>query len=549
MGKRLYFNDEARRLLQAGVDELANTVKVTLGPKGRNVVLERLTGAPTITNDGVSIAREIELSDQYKNMGAQLVREVANRTSDLAGDGTTTATLLAQAIVREGMLALDEGANPMLLRRGIEQATERLSAELRRVARPVESRDELRHVATIAAKEDEAIGEAVAEALERVGREGVVTIEEGDAAGLAVEFVEGMHVENGWVSPYMVRDTERMETIFENPHILMTNAGISHPNDLLPALDLVMKDPRPLVVLAEKIDGGALGMLVANNQHGTIEAVAVRAPGFGHRRIQHLGDLAAFTGGQVIAEEAGLSLANVRPEHLGSSRRVIVTADGATFIEGGGSTEAVRARLAQIRAELARASQDRDVEILQERLARLALSLAVIRVGAPTEPALRDRFRRTEGALAATQAAVSEGIVAGGGTALLRAAGALDALELEGDYARGVEIMRSVLTEPLYWIASNAGYDSRATIDQVSAMPEGHGLDALTGEFGDLFEKGVVDPVRVTRLSLEHAASVAALLLTTEALVAEELIAQPGAIVAPGFGDLAEGLARPSSPI
>jgi len=549
MGKRLYFNHEARQLLQAGVDELANTVKVTLGPKGRNVVLERLTGAPTITNDGVSIAREIELSDQYKNMGAQLVREVANRTSDLAGDGTTTATLLAQAIVREGMQALDEGANPMLLRRGIEQATERLSGELRRVARPVESRDELRHVATIAAKEDEAIGEAVAEALERVGREGVVTIEEGDAAGLAVEFVEGMHVENGWVSPYMVRDTERMETVFENPHILMTNAGISHPQDLLPTLDLVMKDPRPLVVLAEKIDGGALGMLVANNQHGTIEAVAMRAPGFGHRRIQHLGDLAAFTGGQVIAEEAGLSLASVRREHLGTARRVIVTADGTTFVEGGGTDEAVRERLAQIRAELARASQDRDVEILQERLARLALSLAVIRVGAPTEPALRDRFRRTEGALAATQAAVSEGIVAGGGTALLRAGVALDSLELEGDYARGVEVVRSVLAEPLYWIASNAGYDSRATIDQVAAMPEGHGLDALTGEFGDLFEKGVVDPVRVTRLSLEHAASVAALLLTTEALVAEELIAQPGAIVAPGFGDLAEGLARPSSPI
>jgi chaperonin GroEL len=549
MGKRLYFNHEARQLLQAGVDELANTVKVTLGPKGRNVVLERLTGAPTITNDGVSIAREIELSNQYKNMGAQLVREVANRTSDLAGDGTTTATLLAQAIVREGMRALDEGANPMLLRRGIEQASERVSAELRRVARPVEGRDGMRHVATIAAKDDESIGEAIAEALDHVGAEGVVTVEEGNVSGLAVEFVEGMHVENGWVSPYMVRDTERMETVFEDPHILMTNAGISHPQDLLPTLDLVMKDPRPLVVVAEKVDGGALGMLVANTQHRTIEAVAVRAPGFGHRRIQHLGDLAAFTGGQVIAEEAGLTLAGVRREHLGTARRVIVTADGTTFIEGGGSTEAVRGRLAQIRAELARASQERDVEIMQERLARLALSLAVIRVGAPTEPALRDRFRRTEGALAATQAALSEGIVAGGGTALLRAGAALDALQLEGDYARGVEVVRSVLAEPLYWIASNAGFDSRATIDQVAAMPEGHGLDALTGEFGDLFEKGVVDPVRVTRLSLEHAASVAALLLTTEALVAEELIAQPGAIVAPGFGDLAEGLARPSSPI
>jgi chaperonin GroEL len=549
MGKRLFFNHEARRLLQAGVDELANTVKVTLGPKGRNVVLERLAGAPIITNDGVSIAREIELGDQYKNMGAQLVREVANRTSDLTGDGTTTATLLAQAIVREGMSALDDGANPMLLRRGIEQATECVSAELRRVARPVEGRDALRHVATIAAKEDDEIGEAVAEALSRVGADGVVTVEEGDVPGIGVAFVEGMVVENGWVSPYMVRDQHRMETVFEHPHVLMTTRPISDPRDLLPTLDLVMKDPRPLVILAEKVDGGALGMLVANNRHRTIEAVAARAPGFGHRRIQHLGDLAAFTGGQVIAEDAGLTLAGVRREHLGTARRVVVTADSTTFVEGGGSAEAVEGRLAQIRAELARATQDRDVEILQERLARLASRLASIQVGAPTEVALKERFRRTEGALAATQAAVAEGVVAGGGTALLRAAPALDALELDGDYARGAEVVRAVLAEPLYWIAGNAGYDGQAAIDQVRAMPDGHGLDALSGDFGDLFERGVVDPARVARLALEHAASVAGLLLTTEALVAEELIAQPGAIVAPGFGDLAEGLARPSSPI
>ena len=549
MGKRLYFNDQARRLLQAGVDELANTVKVTLGPKGRNVVLERLTGAPTITNDGVSIAREIELTDQFKNMGAQLVREVANKTSDVTGDGTTTATLLAQGVVREGMLALDEGANPMLLRRGIEEATAALVAELQRMARPVRSRDELRHIATIAAKDDEVIGEAVASALDRVGEEGVVTIEESDLPGISVEFVEGMVVENGWVSPYMVRDTERMETVFEDPLILMTNKPISHPSDLLPALDQLMKEPRPLVILAEKVDGGALGMLVANNQHRTLEAVAARAPGFGHRRIQHLGDLAAFTGGTVIAEEAGLSLAGVKREHFGTARRVICTTDSTTFVEGGGSAEDVHARMAQIRAELARATLERDVEILQERMARLSSNLAVIKVGAPAEVVLKERFRRTEGALAATQAAVAEGIVAGGGTALLRSARALDALELEGDYARGVEIVRSVLGEPLYWIASNAGYDGEAIVEQVRDLPEDHGLDALTGEVGDLVEKGVVDPVRVTRLSLEHATSVAALLLTTEALVAEELIAQPGAVIAPGFGDLAEGLARPSSPI
>jgi chaperonin GroEL len=314
-------------------------------------------------------------------------------------------------------------------------------------------------------------------------------------------------------------------------------------------LDHVMKSPRPLVILAEKVDGGALGMLVANNQHRTIEAVAVRAPGFGHRRIHHLGDLAAFTGGQVIAEEAGLTLAHVRAQSLGRARRVVVTADSTTFVEGAGSREAVEARLSEIRAELARASQDRDIEVLQERLARLAVRLAVIRVGAPTEVVLNERMRRTQGALAATQAAVAEGIVAGGGTMLLRSAAALDALSQEGEYGRGVDVLRSVLSEPLYWIASNAGYDGQAVIDQVRAMPEGHGLDALTGEFGDLYDKGVIDPVRVTRLSLEHAASVAALMLTTEALVAEELIAQPGAIMAPGFGDLAEGLARPSSPI
>jgi chaperonin GroEL len=549
MGKRLYFNHEARRLLQAGVDELANTVKVTLGPKGRNVVLERLAGAPTITNDGVSIAREIELSDQFKNMGAQLVREVANKTSELTGDGTTTATLLAQGIVREGMFALDEGANPMLLRRGIEAATGRVVAELQASARAVEGRDQLRHIATIAAKEDEVIGDAVAEALDRVGSDGVVTIEESDLPGIGVQFVEGMHVENGWISPYMIRDRERMETVLEDPYILMSTKPISHAQDLLPALDQVMKDPRPLIVLAEKVDGSALGMLVSNTNHGTIDAVAVRAPGFGHRRVAHLGDLAAFTGGEVIADEAGLTLAHVTAASFGRARRVIVTADSTTFIEGAGTREAVEGRLSEIRAELARATQERDIEVLQERLARLALSLAVVRVGAPTPVVRSERLRRAEGALAATQAAMAEGVVAGGGTALLRAAPALDALDHDGEYGRGVEVVRSVLTEPLYWIASNAGYDGQAAIDQVSAMPEGHGLDALTGEFGDLFDKGVIDPVRVTRLSLEHASSVAALMLTTEALVAEELIAQPGAIIAPGFGDLAEGLARPSSPI
>lgn len=548
MGKIIYFNHEARQLLQAGVDELANTVKVTLGPKGRNVVLERMTGAPLITNDGVSIAREIELSNPLKNMGAQLVREVANKTSDMTGDGTTTATLLAQAIVREGMKALEQGANPMLLRRGIEDATELVVAELQRAAREV-TPDDLAHVATIAAKEDERIGGAVARALERVGQEGVVTIEESALPGIEVEFVEGMHVENGHLSPYLIQDTQRMETIFDNPHILLTNRPITHMQDLMPTLDAVMKSPRPLVIFAEKVDGAALGMLVQNNQHGTLKAMAVRAPGFGHRRIAHLHDLAAFTGGQVITEEAGLTLQHVKPETFGTARRVVITGDATVLVEGGGTSEQVAARLGQIRIELDRATQDTDIDVLRERLAKLSSSLAVIHVGAATGPELKEKLRRTEGALAATRAAVSEGIVAGGGVALLRAETALENTRLEGDYLRGAEVIRDALAEPLFWVATNAGYDGQAVIDEVRTMAPGHGLNALSGEFVDLFADGVIDPLRVTRLTIQHAASVAALMLTTEALVAEELIAQPGAIIAPGFGDLAEGLARPSSPV
>ncbi len=549
MGKILYFNHEARLLLQAGVDELADTVKVTLGPKGRNVVLERLTGAPTITNDGVSIAREIELSNPLKNMGAQLVREVANKTSDLTGDGTTTATLLAQAIIREGMKALEEGANPMLLRRGIEEATDLVVAALREKARDVSGQRDLFRVATIAAKEDERIGQAVAEALGHVGPEGVVTLEEMVVPGIEVEFVEGMQVENGHFSPYLIADTERMETVFEDPAILLTNFPISHIKDVMPVLDAVMKSPRPLLIFAEKVDGAALGVLVQNTQHGTLQAMVVRAPGFGHRRISHLHDLAAFTGGRVMSKEQGVTLADITPECFGTARRVVITEDSTVLVDGGGSDQDVQARLGQIRIELGRATQDTDIEVLQERLAKLSSSLAVIHVGGATEPELKEKFRRTEGALAATRAAVSEGVVPGGGTALLRCASALDGLELEGDYLRGAEVVRAVLSEPLYWVAHNAGYDGHAVIEQVLGMPEGHGLNALTGEFGDLYETGVIDPLRVTRLTIQHAASVAALMLTTEALVAEELVAQPGAIIAPGFGDLAEGLARPSSPV
>ncbi len=549
MAKTLHFNHDARQRLQAGVNELADAVKVTLGPKGRNVVLERLAGPPTITNDGVTIAREIELPDPFKNMGAQLVREVANKTSDLTGDGTTTATVLAQGIVREGMAAIDQGANAVLVRRGIEQAVDRVVETLKASARMVERPEELRHVATIAAKDDERIGRAVATALERVGLDGVVTIEETAEPGVEVSFTEGVQVENGFISPYMARDQERMETVFEDPHVLLTTKPISAVQDLMPILSAVQRAPRPIVIFAEKVDGPALGTLIQNTTHGLLQAVAVRAPGFGHRRLAHLQDLAAFTGADVLTDETGLTLQNVEPSWFGTARRVVVTADSTTLVDGGGEPHVLSARIKQIRAEIDRATHDRDREVAQERLAKLCSKLAVIKVGAATDVELADRRRRVEGSLAATTAAASEGIVPGGGSALLRAAGSLASLELDGDYAIGVDIIRRILSEPLFWIATNAGFDGQAVVDQVRAMPPGGGLNALTGEFGDLFEFGVVDPLRVTRLTIQHAASVAALLLTTEAAVAEYLPAQPGAVLAPGFGDLAEGVARPSSPI
>jgi chaperonin GroEL len=549
MGKIIHFNDNARRRLQVGVDVLADTVKVTLGPKGRNVVLERLSGAPIITNDGVSIAREIELSDQFANMGAQLVREVADRTSELTGDGTTTATLLVQSLFREGMRVLADGVNPMQLRRGIEEAVELVVADLLANARAVDDVELLAHVATIAAKEDERIGRAVAEALGRVGEDGVVSVEEDEAPGVSVDFVEGMHVDNGHLSPYLIRDRMRMETVLEHPYVLMTTQPISSVQELMGAIGQVMRRPEPLVVLAEKVDGAALGMLVQNNQHGTMDATAIRAPGFGHRRIAYLEDLAAFTGGRVITPEAGLTLDDVELESLGRVRRVIVSQDSTTFIEGGGTEEAVRGRLNEIGVELERATHESDIDALRERRARLSSRLAVIRVGGASAVETRERLRRTEGSLSAARAAMAEGIVPGGGTALLRAARALAGPVPDGDRGAGWDVVRAVLADPLFWIASNAGYDGQAVIDQVRAMPDGHGLNALTGAFGDLIQSGVIDPVRVTRLGLQHAASVAALMLTTEAVVAEELIGQPGAILAPGFGDLAEGMARPSSPV
>jgi chaperonin GroEL len=547
MGKILKYNEDARRLLESGVNKVADAVKVTLGPKGRNVVLEKLTGAPAITNDGVTIAREIVLGNPFENMGAQLLREVASKTNDVAGDGTTTATVLAQAMVREGMSRIADGANPVLLKGGIERATDLVLAELRRAARPVRTKNELANVAAISANNDERIGNVIAEAMDRVGLEGVVTVEESHALGLELEFVEGYEFDNGYITPYFVTDQQRMETVYEEPYILLTNEKISKVQDLMPVMERVMKSPRPLLILAETVDGPALGMLVTNKVHGTVQSIAVRAPGFGHRRIAELQDIAAVTGGRVVTTDAGNSLANLTLEDLGRARKIVVTENSTTIIEGYGAKEDVDARIAQIKVELERAPYEHDKDKLRARLARLARSVALVRVGAATDVELKEKQHRVEDSLSATRAAVEEGVLPGGGTALVTAESALDQLRLEGDAATGAAIVRGALAEPLRWIASNAGYDGDAVLTRVRSLPKDHGFNALSGSYGDMFGFGVLDPAKVTCSALQSAASIAALLLTTEALVAEEVFGPPGAVYAPGFGDLAEGLPRPSS--
>jgi chaperonin GroEL len=547
MGKILKYNEDARRLLESGVNKVADAVKVTLGPKGRNVVLEKLTGAPTITNDGVTIAREIVLGNPFENMGAQLLREVASKTNDVAGDGTTTATVLAQAMVREGMKRILDGANPVLLKGGIEFAVDLVLAELRRTAVPIDTLEELTNVAAISANNDPAIGRVIADAMHRVGLEGVVTVEESTAIGLELEFVEGLEFDNGYISPYMVTDQTRMETVYDEPYILLTNHKLSQVQELMPLLERVMKSPRPLVILAETVEGPVLGMLVTNKVHGTVQSVAVRAPGFGHRRLAQLEDIAAFTGGSVVTEDAGLSLQNARLEHLGRARKVVITERSTTIIEGYGKKEDVDARLARIKVELDRATHDHDRDVLRERLAKLSRSVALIRVGAATGVELKEKQHRVEDSLSATRAAVEEGVVAGGGSALVAAEAALENVELRDEAALGARIVRSALSEPLRWIARNAGYDGEAVVKRVRELPPGHGFNALSGAFGDMFEFGVIDPAKVTCSALQSAGSIAAMLLTTEALIAEEVFGPPGAIFAPGFGDLAEGLPRPSS--
>ena len=549
MAKELRYAESARSALEQGVDAVANAVKVTLGPRGRYVVLDKKFGAPTITNDGVTIAREIEVEDVFQNQGAQLVREVATATNDVAGDGTTTATVLAQAMVREGMRRIAEGANPQLLRRGIEEAAARVIDELGRMAAPVTSKDELAYVASIAANNDPRIGGVIADALDTVGRDGVITVEQSPAFGLDLEFAEGFQWDFGYLSPYFVTDEERMEVAFDNPYILLTNLTISTIQLLMPVLEQVMRDQRPLVIVAETVDGAALGTLVTNARHDTFKSVAVRAPGFGHRRLNNLQDIAALTGAEVIAKDSGMKLENTTLERLGRARKVIVTEEETTILDGAGDAEAVKLRITQIRSELERAENERDRDHLSERLARLAGRVAVIHVGAATGVELKEKQRRTEGALAATRAAVEDGILPGGGTALVNAEVVLSAPNgSAGEAALGAEIVRAALAEPLRWIASNAGHDGDAVVEHVRSLPPGWGLNALTGEYGEMIPAGVIDAAKVTRSALQNAVSIAALLLTTEALVAEELVAQPGAIMAPGFGDLAEGLPRPSSP-
>lgn len=548
MARDLCFEQEARQRLQAGVDKLAKAVRVTLGPKGRNVVLEKLTGTPVVTNDGVTIAREIHLKDPFEDMGAQLVKEVATKTNEVAGDGTTTATVLAQAMIAAGMEAVALGANPMLLKRGMERALLEVTPRLEKMARAVRGREEMAHVASISANDDTSIGAVIAEALDVVGPEGVVTVEEWPRLGVEVEFSEGVSYGNGFLSPYMVTDENRMEAVLEDPYILLTNEKIVRPQELMPLLDKIMSSGRrPLVLMAESVEGNALGMLVSNKLHGTFSSVAVRAPGFGHRRIAELGDLAVMTGGSVVTADAGTSLATVRPDQLGRARRVIVTRDRTTILDGAGSPDAVGARIAQVRTELARTTHPRDRDKLTERLAKLAGRVGVIRVGAATPAELKEKQHRVEDALSATRAAIEQGIVAGGGTALVRAEDSLDGLELTGDYQRGVEVVRSSLSVPLYWIARNAGYDGQEVVGRVRAMGETEGFDALSGEYGDLMVAGVVDPLKVTRSALENAVSIAGLVLSTDALVVEEVQRVTGEIMAPGFGDLAEGLPRASS--
>ncbi|MFO7253603.1 MAG: chaperonin GroEL [Actinomycetes bacterium] len=521
MPKILEFNEDARRALERGVNTLANAVKVTLGPRGRNVVIDKKFGAPTITNDGVTIAREIELDTPYENLGAQLVKEVATKTNDIAGDGTTTATVLAQAMVREGLRNVAAGASPLALKRGIDAAAQAVSERLLNSARQVEDRKEIANVATISAQ-DPKIGDLIAEAFDKVGKDGVITVEESNTMGMELEFTEGLQFDKGYLSGYMVTDPERMETVLEDPYILLHQAKISSISDFLPLLEKVAQTKKPLLVIAEDVEGEALAVLVTNKIRGTFTSVAVKAPGFGDRRKAMLQDMAILTGGQVVSEEVGLKLENVGLEVLGRARRVVVTKDTTTIVDGAGDPAAIEARIREIRHAIEQTDSDWDREKLQERLAKLAGGVCVLRVGAATEVELKEKKHRLEDAISATRAAIEEGIVSGGGSALVHVSKELDDLGLTGDEATGVSIVRRALIEPARWIAENAGLEGYVVTSKIAELPAGHGLNAATGQYGDLIADGVIDPVKVTRSAVQNAASIAGMLLTTEALVADK---------------------------
>ena len=532
MAKELRFGAEARDLLLAGVDKLAEAVKSTLGPKGRNVILEKITGTPVVTNDGVTIAREIHLANQFENMGAQLVKEAAIKTNDVVGDGTTTATVLAQAIITEGMQAIEAGANPVLVKRGIDVAVDRLVTHLQGVAHPVATEQDYRRVAAISANDDDVVGAVIAKALHTVGDDGIVTVEESNANGMSVDFVEGFQFDNGYLSPYLVTSPASLEAVLDDPYVLLCSEKITKVQQLMPVLDKIMREPRPLVILAENVEGSALSMLVHNHVNGIFQAVAVRAPGFGDRRLRKLEDIAAVTGGAVVSKHSGFSLETITLEQLGRAGQVRVTADHTAIIGGSGSAEDVEFRLGQLRAEVDRAQFGIDEDVLSERIGALSGKVAVIRVGAPTPAELKELQHRVEDALAATRAAMAEGIVAGGGAALLHAVGALDDLQVKDDYATGVEIVRRVLTAPAYLIAANAGYSGEEVVAQMSQLGQDEGFDALQGRYGNMIDMGIIDPLRVARSALQNGASVAGLLLTTNTLVAEEQTPWGGSPVA-----------------
>ena len=539
--KQLSYNEDARRLTLHGVDQLAKAVKVTLGPKGRNVVLDKKWGAPTITKDGVTVAKEIELKDPFENMGAQMVKEVASKTSDVAGDGTTTATMLAEAIYREGQKNVTAGANPMALKRGIEKAVEAVVSELKKNSIATKGKKEISQVATISANNDSTIGNLIAESMEKVGKDGVITVEEAKGMETTLEVVEGMQFDRGYLSPYFVTDPERMECVLENPFLLICEKKIANMRDLLPVLEQIAKMARPLMIIAEDVEGEALATLVVNKLRGTLNAAAVKAPGFGDRRKEMLKDVAILTAGEVISEELGIKLENIRLDDLGKCKKVLIDKENTTIIEGGGDPKAIEGRIKQIRAQIEETTSDYDKEKLQERLAKLAGGVAVIKVGAATEVEMKEKKARVEDALNATRAAVEEGIVTGGGVAYLRTVNALDALKLEGDEKIGVSIVRRALQEPIRQIAENAGAEGSIVVKTVLEKSGSFGYNAETNEYEDLMEAGIIDPTKVTRIALQNAASIAALMVTMEVLVTEipEKKEAPG--MPPGGGGMGMG--------